>query len=160
LDAAMGKVEVDSENAQEPSDRIGQMFHRVAKGLAGVEATATLTPWGEYTNVKIPETTLKALQNIPTEALGRTFSAEGVKCMMCQTGLVMPKEQVNKGKSWKNKTEMKLPFGKMLVETDFSFDGSTEQDGRTLEKILLKPMAKIEPDPKAPFAIKIKSQEG
>src|SRR5205807_1173100 len=79
---------------------------------------------------------------------------------MSQSGLIMPKEAISKGKTWKSKSDMKLPIGKMIAEVEYTYAGTEDKDGRSLEKISLKPKATIEPDPNAPIALKLKSHEG
>lgn len=161
MDGPTGKTEVDSQGGQEPEDAVGQVLYKVIKGLAGMELTGAISPTGEFTDIKIPESSLKGLQNIPGgDAFGELFSPDGLKRMLGQSGLAMPKDAVSKGATWKNKSEMKLPIGKMIAEIDYTYGGPIEKDGRTLEKITLKPKATIEPDPNAPIAMKLKSQDG
>lgn len=161
MDGPQGKTEVDSDSTQEPDDPVGQALYKVIKGLSGLEISGTISPTGEYSDVRVPEKAVKELQNLPGgEIFGDMFSADGLKRMMSQSGLVMPKEAVAKGTSWKNKTEMKMPFGKMIAEIDYTYDGTTDKDGRTLQKITLKPKATIEPSPDAKFAMKLKAHEG
>ena len=161
MDSPMGKIEVDSDNAQEPDDPIGQALYKVIKGLAGLEIAGNMSPTGELTDVKVPEKAVKELQNIPGgDAFGDMLTPEGLKRMMSQSGLVMPKDAVEKGAKWKSKNEMKMPFGKMVAEVDYTYEGPADKDGRSLEKIALKPKATIEPNPNAPFSLKLKSHDG
>ena len=161
MDGPTGKVEVDSNNAQEPDDPIGQALYKVIKGLSGLEVTGSISPTGEFTDITLPEKAVKELQNIPGgDMFGEMLSPEGLKRMMSQSGLVMPKDAVSKGAKWKSKNEMKLPFGKMIAEVDYTYDGPVEKDGRSLEKIAVKPKASIEPTPSAPFSLKLKSHDG
>jgi Family of unknown function (DUF6263) len=161
MDSPMGKIEVDSDNAQEPDDPIGQALFKVIKALAGLEIAAGMSPIGELTDVKLPEKAVKELQKLPGgDAFGDLLTPEGLKRMMSQSGLVMPQEAVEKGAKWKRKNEMKLPFGKMVAEVDYTYEGPADKDGRALEKITLKPKATIEPNPNAPFLLKLKSQDG
>ncbi len=161
LDMPTGKVEVDSNNTQEPDDPVGQVLYKVIKGLSGLEVSGKISPIGEFTDITLPEKALKELQNIPGgDMFGDMLSPDGLKRMMSQSGLVMPKDAVSKGAKWKSKNEMKLPFGKMVAEVDYTYDGPVEKDGRSLEKIGVKPKASIEPTPNAPFSLKLKSHEG
>jgi len=161
MDSPMGKIEVDSDNVQEPDDPIGQALYKVIKGLSGLEISGTMSPTGELSDIKLPDKAVKELQNIPGgDAFGDMFSPDGLKRMMSQSGLVMPKDAVEKGAKWKSKNETKLPFGKMVAEIDYTYDGPVEKDGRSLEKIGVKPKATIEPSPNAPISLKLKSHEG
>lgn len=161
MDGPQGKTQVDSESTQEPDDPVGQILYKVIKGLSGLEVSGTISATGEYSDIKVPEKAVKELQNLPGgEMFGDMFSADGIKRMMSQSGLVMPKEAIEKGKTWKSKSDLKMPFGKMIAEIEYTYAGPTEKDGRMLEKITLKPKATIEPSPDAKFAMKLKSHEG
>lgn len=158
MKSPMGNVEVDSNSTQEPDDQLGQILYKVTKALAGVEVSGTVNPQGEYSDVVVPDKALKEFQELPGSAnFGDMFSPDGIKRMLSQSGLIMPKEAVSKGKTWKNKTDMKLPIGKMIAEVEYTYNGPDEKGGRTLEKIALKPKATLEPDRNAPIAMKLKS---
>lgn len=161
MDMPTGKVEIDSDAAGQPDDPVGQVLYKVIKSMAGLEISASMSAAGELSDLKIPEKQLAQFQNIPGgEAFGDIFSPEGLKRTLSQSGLVMPKEAVSKGANWKNKNDMKLPIGKMTAEIEYTYGGSIDKDGRTLEKIELKPRATLEPDPKSPIAMKLKTQDG
>jgi Family of unknown function (DUF6263) len=161
MKSPMGNVDVDSNNSQEPDDQLGQVLFKVVKALAGMEVSGTLSPLGEYSDVVVPEKALKEFQDLPGSAnLGDMFSPEGIKRMMSQSGLIMPKEAISKGKTWKSKTDMKLPIGKMIAEVDYTYGGPEDKDGRSLEKIALKPKATLEPDPNSPIVMKLKAHSG
>src|SRR5262245_18721146 len=158
MKSPMGNIEVDTNNSQEPDDPLGQTLYKVTKALAGVEVSGTVNPQGEYSHVVVPDKALKEFQELPGSAnFGDMFSPDGIKRMLSQSGLIMPKEAVSKGKTWKNKTEMKLPIGKMLAEVEYTYNGPEEKGGHTLEKIALKPKATLEPDKNSPIAMKLKS---
>ena len=160
MNTPMGKIEVDSNSTEEPDDEAGKIFYKVIKGLSGLEVSGAISPTGEYSDIKVPEKALQDLQNIPgAENFGDMFTPDGLQRMLSQSGIVVPKEPVSKGTLWKGKSELKLPFGKMLVEAEYTYAGAVEKDGRSLEKITLKPKATIAPNPNAPFTIKLKSHE-
>jgi hypothetical protein len=161
MDTPMGKIEVDSQDTDGPDDPIGKALFGVVKAMAGMTVNGKINPLGEVSDVQVPEKVAKQLANLPgAEQMGDMFSPEGLKRMMGQSGLVLPKQAVGKGEKWNHKLDMKLPFGKINAEFNYVYDGPTEKSGRTLEKIGLKPRMSIDPDPNAPFAMKMKSQEG
>jgi hypothetical protein len=161
MDTPMGKIEVDSQDTDGPDDPVGKALFGVVKAMAGMTVNGTISPRGEISDVKVPEKVAKQLANLPgAEQMGDMFSPEGLKRMMGQSGLVLPKEAVSKGEKWSHKIDMKLPFGKIDAEFNYTYEGPTEKSGRNLEKIALKPKLSIDPDPNAPFAMKMKSQKG
>jgi hypothetical protein len=92
--------------------------------------------------------------------LGDSPSEDGVKRMMTQTGLVLPDSPAGKGKSWNSKVEGKMgTFGKMVVDTKFSYEGPETRGGKRLEKISAKPTVTLLVDDDAPVSMKIASQD-
>jgi hypothetical protein len=161
LDSPTGNAEFDSKkNTEEPEDPIGKVVAQLAKGLASMEMTFTMAPDGEMKDIKIPEEALKKLKDIPgaDKLGGDMLTPEGLG-KMAGGGLVLPKEPVSKGKSWKQNITLKMPFGKMAGDMKYTYEGPAEKDGKQLEKIAVKPNLKIEVDPGMGVQLKIKSQK-
>jgi hypothetical protein len=160
MDGPMGKVEVDSKNPKQPDDPIGKILSQTVAALAELEMTFTMDSVGEIKDIKMPEKVKNNLKAMPgAEAMGDLFSDEGLK-KMAQGGVVLPREAVSKGKTWSTKADMKMPFGKIKGDIQFTYDEAVEKDGKKLEKIALKPNVTIEAAPNAPLQLKLKSQEG
>ena len=107
-------------------------------------------------DAKATEESLKAIKSLPgAEQLGDLDSLKN----MFQS-LILPKEEISKGKTWSNKIESKTPLGKQIIENHYTYDGAAEKDGTTFDKILVKPDTKIEPDPNAQIKIAIKDTKG
>jgi hypothetical protein len=161
LDSPTGNAEFDSKkNTEEPEDPVGKIIAQMAKALADLEMTFTMTPDGEMKDIKIPEAALKKLQAIPgaDKIGGDMLTPEGLSKMV-GGGLVLPKGPVSKGKNWTQKFSMKMPMGKMAGDMKYTYEGPAEKDGKKLEKIAVQPNLKIVPDPDAPLQMKIKSQK-
>lgn len=160
MDGPTGKVQVDSASTEEPNDPVGKILHQVAKAIGGLEFDCKIDSIGEVKDAKIPAKALETLQSLPGgEQMGDLFSEEGLKRLI-QGGMILPKEEVSKGKSWSQKVNMKMPFGKMTGDIQFTYEGSVEKGGQHLEKIAMKPKIKIDADPAAQLPVKINSQEG
>jgi hypothetical protein len=160
MDTPMGKVEFDSKDGKDPEGALGMALGPIFKALAGMEFTVTMDSLGNITQFKIPEKQLKALQGaVPPGAPGmEMFTEEGLKQMTTNAGLVFPDEEVAKGKTWDKAMEMKMPFGKMHVASKYTYEGPETKAGEKLQKIALKANIKLEPDPKAAFAMKLQDQ--
>src|SRR5262245_5841863 len=63
LDTPMGKVEVDSNNKQEPDDPIGKMLQPAVAAMAGLEMTYKMDTTGDISDMNIPEKFLAKLKN-------------------------------------------------------------------------------------------------
>ncbi|MCI0742529.1 MAG: DUF6263 family protein [Gemmataceae bacterium] len=160
MDGPMGKLEVDSASTEEPNDPVGKILYQVVKTIGGLAFDCKMDATGEVKDAKIPAKALEALKNLPGgDQMGDLFSEEGLKKMI-QGGMILPKEAVAKGKTWNQKVSMKMPFGKMSGDIEFTYEGPVEKGGKQLEKIAMKPQVKIDADPATPLPIKLKSQEG
>src|SRR5262249_44982243 len=101
----LGKFEYDSKEGKMPKGPFGKMFEPIAKALAGAEFSLTMDPRGEVSDVKIPENVEKALKGQKAPGLADMLSPESLKKMMSVVPL--PKEAINKGKTWTQKIDMK-----------------------------------------------------
>ncbi len=159
MDGPTGLIEVDSTQKNEPDDAIGKVFSQVIKATASMEMTGTMLATGEMKDIKVSEETIKAMKNLPgADKLGDILSPDSFKSMV--SNLVFPAEAVTKGKTWTNKTDAKTPFGKVVTENTYTYEGAVQKESATLEKISIKPNIKMEPDPKAPIKIEVKDTKG
>lgn len=160
MDTPMGKIEVDSDNKKEPDDPIGKALQPAIAAIGGLEMTYKMDATGQVSDLNIADKFLAKLKNLGGgPGMGDMFSADALKQMATQ-GLVFPKDAVEKGKSWTNKSNMKMPFGKMSVDTEYTYEGADEKSGATLQKLAVKPKVKLEADPNAQLAVKLKSSTG
>jgi hypothetical protein len=154
-----GKIEFDSKDGKEPEGPVGKILAPLLKSMAGAEISLTMDPQGRSSDVKVPKELVDAVKNSPAAAqLGEMFSEEGFKRLAGQGGLVLSAEPVNKGSSWDQKIEMKLPVGKMTVDNKLTYEGPVERDGKTVQKVALHPVLTLEGGPNAPATIKLKDQ--
>lgn len=160
MDGPMGKTEYDSNQGKIPEGPIGQALGPLFQAMAGAEFTLTMDSTGKVTNVTIPEKLRDAFKNSQLGvAGGDLFSEDGLKRLIGSSGVIFPKDGVAPGKTWDNKLESKMPFGTLKVENTFTYEGESEQGGRRLAKIAIKPKMEIEPSPNAALTMKIKSQD-
>lgn len=80
--------------------------------------------------------------------------------MVGQGGLVVPREAVTKGKTWEQKSDVKLPLGQLKIKMVYTYEGPTTRHGRKMEQINFAPSITLESDPNAPIKIELKSQDG
>ena len=152
MDGPTGKVEVDSEKGGAADNPVAQALAPFVTAMKGAEFNVTMSPQGEQSNVKIPASFLKALKANPIPGMQDMFSEESMKRMMTQSGQVLPKGPISKGATWENKAEMKMPFGTMKTKTSNTYEGPVNN----LEKIAFKIEMSLDPDPNAPFQVKMK----
>lgn len=124
-------------DSAEPDKSQGPLANQLAplfKALTSTSFDVTMSPRGEITDVEIPKELIEAIQSSPGAAtMGDLASEEGFKNLVQQGALTLP-EQLDEGKQWSNKVEVKNPmFGSQTVETTYEYKGSREVDGQTME---------------------------
>jgi predicted secreted protein len=125
-------MEYDSQSEDAPvglAAMIAPTFDAMTKG----KFVVTMTPWGEVTDVQIPQEMVDALKNGPAApAMGDMASADGFKQMISQGTLVLPKEMPAVGSQWTSTMEMKNPMaGQQKVETTYTYEGMKDVGGTT-----------------------------
>jgi hypothetical protein len=155
----VGNVEFDSKEDKEPEGPVAKALAPIFKALAGAEIGLSMDAQGKVSDVTVPENVTKALKGPAAAGLGEMFSEDGLKHMMDQSGLVVPKDAISKGKTWDQGMEMKSPIGKMKIEIANTFDGQVKRDGKELERVAMKPKITIEAGEDAKIQVKLKSQD-
>lgn len=160
MEGPPGKIEYDSKMNRQPEGEIGEAMASIFNVLTGSEFTSTMDTRGETSNMQIPDKVLEVVRNkvAKVRGFGEMFSPENMKRMVSQGVLVLPKDPVSKGQNWTFKTDGKIPFGIMHVTNKMTYEGPAGSKG--LEKIGIVPSVVIEPDPNAPFKLKMKTNTG
>ncbi len=153
------KVVFDSAKNIEPQGQVGKTLTPLFKAMVGAEFSMKMDSRGQISDVEIPEEFAKQIQSFSQGGLGDMFSKEGFKRMMGQSGLVLPKETVEKGGTWSQQMEMKSPIGLMNINTEYLYKGQEQRNGTTLEKIAVSPKVSLQPDPKAKTKATLKNQD-
>jgi len=74
------------------------------------------------------------------------FSEEALVSLVKQASHGFPTEAVNKGDTWKAKTESPIPqLGKMVSDVTLTYAGPEQVDGKTLERIDIEMTMKLAP---------------
>jgi hypothetical protein len=158
LDGPMGNVEIDSKDAKDADDLIGKMLVPLVKGMADIEISFKATPSGEMKDTKVPERKLDKLKKLPgLGQMGDLLTPDSFKSTVQGSILpLLPKDAVEKGKTWTQKEEQKTALGAVSGKTTYTYEGQVEKNGKKLDKIAVVPEAKIDPDAKAEIKVKIK----
>jgi hypothetical protein len=160
LDMPGQGFEFDSKKGKKAEGAIGQLIGPIYDAMVGSEYSFKMDPQGETSDNKISEKLLQAVKTNPALAqLGEMFSEEGLKNMMQQSQVAFPKEAVSKGKSWNKKVEMKMPFGTMKIDTNYTYQGPETRNNTQLEKIDSKSTVTMEPAADAKISLKVKSAD-
>ncbi|HZU36642.1 MAG TPA: DUF6263 family protein [Gemmataceae bacterium] len=154
----IGKVEYDSKTNKEPEGPVGKAMAPLFNSMVGGAFTFTMSPEGTVSNFKAPEKFTEAVKNAPGGG-GGMFSPDQFK-QMVQQSIPLPKEPVAKGKKWDQKLNVKLgPVGTMTGKNIMTYEGSTEEHGKELQKIAFKPEVKLTPAEGSPIKFELKKQD-
>lgn len=154
--------EFDSNEAKDPEGPIAANLAPLLRALVGAEFAFKMTPEGELTDIKVPAKVLDALKKSGTLG-GNTgmFSEEGMKNMVRESSLALPKEELEKGKSWTRQTKIPMPpLGTMTLDKNYTYQGPETKDGKNLERINLATKVDIQLTPANNIEMKVQSQEG
>ena len=160
MKAPMGiGFEFDSDS-EEPPTGIGVVLAPTLHAMAKAKFTMKMTPQGVIEDVQISQETLDALKTMPgAEQLGGAFTQDGLVNMVKQGSTQFLPEAIQKGRSWTNKLETKLPqVGKMEALSKLVYAGPETVDGQTLERIDVELTTKIVPQEDGTAKVSIKDQ--
>lgn len=130
----IGKLTIDSANKEAPDNPAARQMYDALKLMGNFGITATMSPLGEVKDAKMP----KELEDLFDKLGGGAPGGLGDPSKMLSF-LVLPREAVDRGKTWEDKREMAMPMGKIAMHTTYTYDGPTTVGGAKVEKILLKP---------------------
>ncbi|WP_422927349.1 DUF6263 family protein [Singulisphaera sp. PoT] len=158
IDSPALNLEFDSKDEKAPVNPLKNLF----KVLVGSPFPFKMAPTGELTDVKIPANITKILKELGGAAGGSTeiFSEEGLKMMITQAGLIVPKEDVAEGKTWEQKVEIPSPpTGSMTLAKTFRYNGESPQG---IAKIGVDATFTMKPTPgeDPPFTLKTQAVKG
>ena len=153
-------VDYDSKEGKKPGGPIGAVIGPLFDAMVGAEFSFKMNPAGDISDPKVSDKLLNALKGNPALAqMGSMFSEEGMKSTMQQSTLALPKEAIAKGKTWSKPVETKAPFGKMIITTTYTYQGSETRGNSQLEKFETKSEMKVEPGENADVSVKVKSTD-
>jgi len=154
--------EYDSKDAKDPQGPIAAGLVPLLKSLIGAEFSFKMSPQGELTDVQVPEAVVKAIREAgPLAGAGGMFTAEGLKHMVTESSLTLPREDLAKGKSWTRQSKLPMAkLGTMQLDKVYSYQGPEVHDGKPMERIDLEVKMNIERTADAELDGTLKSQDG
>jgi len=152
----VGKIKYDSASEDEPEG----MAKQIAKGirpLVGIEFVQQMNALGEVLSVKLTDKAAAALKESGAgDPLKQMLEEGGLNQMAGHAGTVVPEKAVAVGDTWTKSTELTLPQGKFKAEAVYTYEGTEQREGKTLDKIGVAMKMKIGED----GTLKIKAGPG
>ena len=154
----IGVFAYDSDDKQEPQGLLAAGLVPFLKALVGAPFAVKMSPQGELSDVKVPEKLLQAIREAGPAGGGgaNIFSEEGLRNMITEVSPALPKEDLEKGKSWARQIKIPSPFGDTTLEKVYTYQGPDPSAGPDVERINLE--TKVEAPPEG-AAFKINAQE-
>jgi hypothetical protein len=124
LPPPIGKVSIDSDSDEAPSSPfLGPVVENIKKSVKQ-PATAVVSLLGETSDIKLPEA-----------AAAQGPGAPALQDMMKSVLMRLPDEAVRPGSTWTEVVENNAQGAAMKVTNDYTYKGTEEVDGKTLERI-------------------------
>lgn len=160
IDGLGARITIDSNDKTEPGNDVAKLIAPMIVGLNKIEMMVNVSELGESTNARFSEESVKKFKDLSeTKIVGVLFTPESLKGMLAP-GMVLPRDGIDKGKSWTRKTNETMTYGKVSGETQFTFAGEIDKGGRKLVHISAVPNIKIDPEGAAGVMMKVKDSTG
>ena len=151
-----GEMKVDTKTEPGPQEN-GPMgaAAKVLRGMVGSPFHMKMSVQGDISDVTVPPKVLDALKSLGP-AFGAMFSEEGIKRMTAQATIVLPEKAVTRGYTWKSNKSLPMPFGTMLMDSTYTYEGHEGPNDRI--NVVVK--SDIKPSDNAAMSVKLVSSDG
>jgi hypothetical protein len=169
VDAPVGSYTFDSKEPKEPEGLIAAARVPLFKALLDAPIAFTMSPQGEPADIRMPDKVAQTLRDLGPAAsgAGALFSEEGIREMITQASLIVPKDDLTEGKTWNRQTKNVVPpIGTVIIDSTYRYDGPASGAAADAARIALTTKVEIQPPAEAaaganPSAggLKIRSQK-
>lgn len=153
----IGNIQFDTNSTEAPTNPAIRMMADVFRKIIGQEFRVTMKSTGKVENVEVPASLLQAVKESAAGA-SNALNEDTLKQMMEQSSVILPSGPISQGQTWESSQEVKLPFGRMKVDSRMTYEGRDSATG--LAKIAMKPTITVTPDENAPLQMTLQKSEG
>jgi hypothetical protein len=146
--------DLDTKSDQAPEGPMAAVYP-LLQSMVGSPFELTMSPRGSISNVKVPAKIIERLRTLPGP-MTNMFSEDSLKRMTTQATVVLPEKPVAAGAGWSDAKRLDMPFGTMVLDTNYKLAGEGGSDATI--GMLIK--VAIEPKDNAPFEVKLTDQDG
>jgi hypothetical protein len=150
-------------DSKSPPAEVPEVFEaeaRQLKAIVGAEFNFQMKPTGDISNIRIPESTLKAFRDAlpPDKESQAMFSEQGIKDTLTQvTPSAFPEGPVEPGKNWSSKpTKQVMPGWTTVIDRVYTFQGA---DPSSPKLMVIGMDTRLSLEPTEALTVKIRSQE-
>ena len=146
------KIDTKTEPAAEEPPQL-----KILRSLIGNPIHMKMSVRGDISGVTVSPKILEAFKSFSSPAGGGAmFSEDWIKKTTSQATIVLPEGPLVKGYTWKSNKSQPWPFGTIVLETTYTFEGLSGAEDR----IGMVVNADIKGTPESPAKIKMLSSDG
>ena len=135
------KLEYDSASKEKPTG-LAKVLADSVLPLVDATFSLTLSNRGEILNILVNREAAEAIQSGPGAEL---ISQESLKQLFGRASPVFPEEGVSKGSVWSQEQRVRMFLSNISLNTNYTYQGEVEQNGKMLDQIDLEMTMSILP---------------
>ena len=151
MDSPQGKFEVDTASEDELEGTAAKVAEQISD-LVGKKFSQTMNAQGKILSVDMPAEVASGNPMMSEEALSQLIK---------NASPVFPDKPVAIGETWKQESRTAMPggMGGMKIDSTYTYKGTEEVDGKTLDLVDIAMEMKFEAPEGSPIKIEITSQD-
>lgn len=158
IESAGAAFEFDSQSEKASEGPIAATVVPMLKALVGVTFQYKMSPRGDLSDIRVPEGLVQKLKEAsPATGNIAMFSEEGLKNMILESGLGLPVEPLEIGKTWNKQSKLPSPpVGTLVTNKNYRYEGPSQKG----ERIGLEVLIELEGVPVGQVDFKLGDQTG
>lgn len=130
------------------------------RNLIGTTCRIQMSNRGEIVSAEPSSELKKAMEassnHSAADQAASLLKPEGVSRMLRQAAVILPEKPVAEGTSWEANQESAVALGTVQQRSQFTYAGTDERDGKTLDKITVETTFSLGPNASSASATKLK----
>jgi len=127
-------VSVDTDDKDRLKDLAKKLHTQVSK-LIDTKYSVKMSARGEILDVEIPKDSMEAIRQAPSSMqIRKVLTEDGLKELFGQSAITFPAAAINKGNDWSTTNDVTNSLGAFKKTNTYTYAGSTEKDGKQLDK--------------------------
>jgi len=151
MEGQQGNFEIDTDSEEELEGTAAQMAEHVTQ-LVGKKFSQTMNAQGKILSVEMPK---------EVAAGNPMMTEESLTQLIKNASPVFPDKPVAIGETWKQESTTAMPggMGGMKIDSTYTYKGTEEIDGKSLDLIDIAMEMQFQPEENSPIKIEITSQD-